>query len=438
MINFYFALLMSVLIGWLAVIAFTPNTRRNFLLDAFLSVGLGLGICAQITFYSFLAIGEYNPTLIISLNILMMLFLFFINRKSIATAWRNTVFTRQDIVIGLFFLAMFDLIFTVANSQPFGQWDAWAVWNMKTKFLVFGGAEWKDIFQLHWHTQPDYPLLLPFINTWLFAMVQNHFQIIPSWTSVIFTGSGAGLLYAGLTRYIPWKIALLAAFILVTFPTYHFFGTTQYADITLSYYLLAAIILLTTTLREKHRGFAALLGMALGLMCFAKNEGLVMAIILALLAIVYLRKEPKIIGGLLLGLLLTTPPALILKIFLAPPNRDMGLFLFKAGGEYFNLNGLWIIIQQVAKAILGDPPFFLIWTPLLLMFLLQPQRYFKRETQTLTLFFLFYLACIILIYLTTIHFNLAWRISRTLSRILIILLPAVLFLNFYAYWRKDD
>lgn len=438
MINFYFALLISLLIGWLALTALIPGTRRNFLLDAFLSIGLGLGICAQITFYSFLTIGEYSPKIIIPLNALALLLLLYINRKSLGTAWRNLVFTPQDIVISLFFLSMFELIHSVAVSQPFGQWDAWAVWNMKTKFLVFGGAEWKDIFQLHWHTQPDYPLLLPFINTWLFAMVQSHFQIIPSWTSVLMTGSCAGLLYAGLARYIPRTIALLAAFILVTFPPYHFFGTIQYADIILSYYLLAAIILLMITLREKHRGFAALLGMTLGLMCFTKNEGLVMAVILGLLAIIYLRKEPKIIVGLVSGLLLTVPPALILKIFLAPPNRDMGLFLINAHGQYFNLHGLWIIVQVMAKAMFDHPQFIFIWPPLLLMFLLQPQRYFKKETQVVTLFFLIYFACIILVYLTTAHFDLAWRLSRTLHRILIILLPAVLFLNFYAYWRKDD
>ena len=123
---------------------------------------------------------------------------------------------------------------------------------------------------------------------------------------------------------------------------------------------------------------------------------------------------------------------LILKFYLAPPNRDIGMFVLSSF-KYFNLKGGRIILQSLEKAVL-EKQFVIIWPVFIVMFLLQPRRYFYKKTKVLTLFFILYLLCIFLIYLTTVHFDLEWRLSRTMVRILMIQLPAMMFLHFYAYF----
>ena len=445
-----YAPLISFLIGALIFLAVMPPPYSgNLFLNVFFAIGVGLGISAQITFYSFLLVHKFDPPVILSANFIVLVLLLIINRQSLRIAVpaliKNKHFSLPGVGVGLVFVAIGGLTYYTASGQPFGQWDAWALWNMKTKFLIFGGTRWTDIFKLHWHTQPDYPLLLPFINTWIFAVLQKYFNFVPALTSLIFTLACAGLLYAGLARYIPTKIAFISALTFVTLPVYPLWGTYQYADIVLTYYLLAGVIFMTMTLREKNSAFAVLLGIILGLMSFTKNEGIIMAGLLSILTIVYLvmKKtiEPplkiKILAGFFVGLLLTTPPTLILKWTLAPVNRDMGLGLAQTQHPFLNWQGLDFILKKFGSVVF-DPRFMLIGLPLTIMFLLQPRLYFKKELKPLTLFFIFYFLCLCLVYLTTIHFDLQWRLSRTATRAFMIQLPAMLFLNLYAYWHKDD
>src|SRR5262249_40595038 len=57
-------------------------------------------------------------------------------------------------------------------SNPYGRWDAWAIWNLHAKFLAAPSAAWRGMFDaaLGW-SQPDYPLLLPsaVARGWTFA-----------------------------------------------------------------------------------------------------------------------------------------------------------------------------------------------------------------------------------------------------------------------------
>src|SRR3989338_7585440 len=132
----------------------------------------------------------------------------------------HTLKTRSQIIFidivwlsGFIFLTK--IIYTLARSHPFGEWDAWALWNMKTKFLILGAGSWENVFQLHWHTQPDYPLFMPFLNVWVHAFSRAPLEEIAIATAVLFTVLNGALLLAGLKQYIPPLVAGLASFILI-------------------------------------------------------------------------------------------------------------------------------------------------------------------------------------------------------------------------------
>src|SRR5579871_5924244 len=70
--------------------------------------------------------------------------------------------------------------------HPHGDWDAWAIWNLRARFFYRGGEQWTAAFSplLSW-SHPDYPLLIPG-------------AVARGWT------------YAGReTMLVPWLIACL-------------------------------------------------------------------------------------------------------------------------------------------------------------------------------------------------------------------------------------
>ena len=252
-----------------------------------LALGVGLGGSSAVTFLSFLCFNGLHQQEIIAIHsLLIMTFLLFnlphyrrtyhqfhsnvFSLKAFNNCWRAWM-------VNLFFWGIFifltKIIYTLARSHPFGEWDAWALWNMKTKFLILGGSAWQNLFQLHWHTQPDYPLFLPFLNVWVHTISNAPLQKITIATSVVFTMLTGALLFIGLKKYIPPFIAGLASLILLTNRYYLFMATAQYADIVLGFYLLLSLIVLTITLREKICPWRFFLGLSAVCLCLSRMKG---------------------------------------------------------------------------------------------------------------------------------------------------------------------
>lgn len=438
--------LISFLIGYALNLILLKKANIPLLLQIFLSVGPGLGLSSLITFYSFLLCNGFNPIVIFALNIVLLITLLLVyvlqEKKKFSFTFDKCHGVHRSVGIGgAFFLALLAVVYTFAKMQPFGQWDAWALWNMKAKFLTSSGSSWMDTFQkLHWHTQPDYPLLLPMMNIWGWALSPRDFYTAPLILSIVFTLSCGGLLFAGLMRYTRKDIAIIASGLLFFLPWYLLMGTAQYADIVLAYYLLASFVCIVYMLREKHNGFAVLLGLFLGVMTFTKNEGVLMAALLLLMTIFYLFLEnPKerssalrILRSIGWGLALTVPATLIFKCCLAPRNPDIDIRNMTITSQFFNYEGCYMILTALFQELTSQRWNYL-WFFIMALTLRDGRRYFYQETKILTRFFLLYFLVLFFVYLGTVNFNLMWRLSRTLPRILFTLLPSVLFLIFYVF-----
>src|SRR6185295_14040832 len=107
---------------------------------------------------------------------------------------------------------------------------------------IESGENWRDIFKLHWHTQPDYPWFLPCLNAWVYGMGAVSLNTAAQCTSVIFSMNVILLIWAGLRRYSNLLLSFLAALLLLTNPYFSFIGTAQYADIVLAHFLLISVI----------------------------------------------------------------------------------------------------------------------------------------------------------------------------------------------------
>jgi len=197
---------------------------------------------------------------------------------------------------------------TYVYRSGFGFWDAWAIWNLKARFLACGTPAWRRVFseEIDWsHT--DYPLLLPLNVARLWTYQGDNSTLISAALSIVFSLLVVGTLYAGVSRLRGSVQGCLAVLALVATTGFTQQGAYQAADIPLGFFLLASLCALTLSYpdRRLHPRTLVLSGLLIGGAVWTKNEGSLLAcVLLASVLPVALREGgPKLVaryGGLLL------------------------------------------------------------------------------------------------------------------------------------------
>jgi hypothetical protein len=149
---------------------------------------------------------------------------------------------------GLFVLAVAIgvIVFVVYTmNKPHGDWDAWAIWNLRARFFVRGGQFWKDAFssQLAW-SHPDYPLLLPGIVAMLWTLAHTGSTAAPIGVAFLFGLGTAGILTSTLGILRGKAQAFTGGILLIGTVSFTGNAANQYADIPLSFAMLASLALL--------------------------------------------------------------------------------------------------------------------------------------------------------------------------------------------------
>jgi len=202
-------------------------------------------------------------------------------------------------------------------TNPHGDEGAWSIWNLRGRFLFRGGAFWRDAFSrdLAW-THPDYPLLLPGLVAlcWKLAGAESHDA--PIAIAFLFTLGAVALLVTSLGALRGKTHAWIAGTLLLGTASYVALSAAQYADVPLSFYILAALALLCLEDRYPgNPGFVVLAGLMAGFGAWTRNDGVLFVIALILaraVALVRFGERDRLVGQLLrLGLGLAAPLAVL-------------------------------------------------------------------------------------------------------------------------------
>lgn len=172
-------------------------------------------------------------------------------------------------------VAVYALI-TRAIVHPHGDgWDAFAIWNLHARFLFLGGNHWRDGYStlIPW-SHPDYPPLLPAAIAHFWTYLDTDSTAIPIALGLIFTAATLGLLYSSLGLRRGHDAAILGTLTLASSPFFIEQGAAQYADIPLSFFFLATLVLLDRGSSAGSRRLLSLAGLAGGFAAWTKNEGL--------------------------------------------------------------------------------------------------------------------------------------------------------------------
>jgi 4-amino-4-deoxy-L-arabinose transferase-like glycosyltransferase len=160
------------------------------------------------------------------------------------------------------------------GAAPLGDWDAWALWNLRARFLFRAGEQWRQAFSPVF-THTDYPLLVPCTNARCWCYLGTDPEWGPWLVGSLFTFATVGILATGVCRLRSRCQGLLAGLVLLGTVSFFWRGALQYADIPLAFFFLATVLLLGLydAADQRRRGLLCLAGLTAALAAWTKNEG---------------------------------------------------------------------------------------------------------------------------------------------------------------------
>ena len=254
-----------------------------------------------------------------------------------------------------------------STAVPQGDWDAWAIWSMRAKFLAAEGR-WTGAIspELVGRSHPEYPLLWSSVVAKSWSWSGGAAALLaPTLAGALASAGLVSLLLSGLWVMRGAASGLMAALLLMMTVSYWQYSAVQYADIPLALFMLGALS--CAVLAGSHEwdpGLMALSGALASMAAWTKDEGLVFLASLGVVLLVAARKRA------LYWAVAALPAVLVIagfKLLLAPPfaawspshlsefNR-LGPILKTAGFELLQLGNFPahpVLAMAVCAALLG-------------------------------------------------------------------------------------
>src|ERR1700677_5080720 len=268
------SMLLASLIGFLLLRALdpVPNMQPRWaavLFHTALGTGAGMGL-ASVMFLLLDVTGAASPASIFSLDIILaagLVWHWFRARSGSGGPETSDVKAQGfrwtwllALAFGLVLLISFGRLIQMVAALPVGDWDAWAIWNLRAKFLAGPGGAWRyAISPLLNDSHPDYPLLLSGFVARVWKAGGTMDTIVPVVTALLFFAALLALLVSVVALLRSTASALLAGLVILSTTSLLVWAPAQYADIPLAFYYLAAIALLFLEPSETSSGQRPLL-----------------------------------------------------------------------------------------------------------------------------------------------------------------------------------
>jgi hypothetical protein len=348
----------------------------------------------------------------------------------------------RSLIVLLVAIATLSLALFLVRSvnQPHGDWDAWAIWNTKARFLFRGGEAWGTLFSPEL-VHAGYPLLLPGAVTAGWLMLGHETTAVPAAVAFAFTYGIPALILGALACLRDWYTAVWATLVTMVVWPLTYYGSAQTADVPLAFFILLFLVLVALELgapRARSSLLPVLQGVALGCIALIKQEGLPCALVLVAMWGSYLVRNrgrhglPRLATMLLASLPFWT---LLLAIRQAAPPTGMALALTGASAidNLVDPARHMQIVSALGHAALSWPgPWPASAGPFLLVILLLSPRTQIRIGPAAALAAFVVIAMLALYYVAYLvtPYDLSWHINTSLHRILTHVWPAAVWAFF--------
>ena len=332
--------------------------------------------------------------------------------------------------------------------NPHGWEDAWAMWNLKARFIFRGGDNWRNTFSnlLSW-TSRDYPLLVPLSIVRMWSYLKNESTVAQILVAALFTFSTVALLVSSLSVIRSRSTGLLAGLVLIGSRYFLKTGAYQIADVPLGFYILSTIVLLSLKERfESNSRFLIIAGAMAGLAAWTKNEGILFLLVVYIVRMMVITSNRGIkayLKELTMFSIGASPILAVLLLFkLTIPSTnelytgqsiDRVLGRLTDFSRYLTIGKSFIVFfyDKLAKE-------WLIILPIYFLLVGKTKHNVNAESiKTTFLIVLSMLAGYFFIYLIT-PLNLQWHINTSIWRLFLHLWPTIIFSFFLVVSTPEE
>lgn len=401
-----------------------------------MAIGLGVGLHASGYFLSLLLFdGGRAGTAALDAGLFLLSGAVWLANRSAGklvaapTPARTTVLSRALILLFAVVLLASLFAFIVASiEEPHGGWDAWAIWNLRARFLAKAGTGWPVAFSGDMqHT--DYPLLVPAAIARVWSYAPGEPPCVPIVLVMLFALSAIALTSGALAVLRSSGQALLAGLFLA--PVLLNEAAYQYADIQVGFYLLLSLVLLAwhDRMGGRERRLVVLAGLAAAMAAWTKNEGLLFLLAVVFGRIVASRRDWVWLWPFLAGAVPVLALLAYFKLFLAPSNDLLPHLVWR---QLLRVERYRELAGAIAKEVSGSGRSLaaalvpLGAYPLLLG--RSPERLSATLPWLVTL--LVSIVAFLVLYLVSPR-ELEWFVANSLERLALQLYPVLLLVTFF-------
>jgi hypothetical protein len=461
------SIVVAVAVGWALTSFACPPAEfpgAVLLLRLSLSVGFGLGTCSIVYFLWILVSGSPSSYYIaVEVALALGLIALLLRRAKAQHPVSRAVHALPQARPSRFLVLAFSFalvagaaVFVLVSRQiPQGGFDAWTSWNLHARALFRGGwwhlAEYGRFVAAHHHIDTmhlDYPLLLPANVARGWTYLGHETVLVPIAIAMLFTLATVGLLVSSLWLLRSGSQALVAGLVLLGTPFFIRHAASQYADVPLSFFILAALVLFSLYDRgNASSGLLVLAGLSAGFAAWTKNEGLLFVLLIFLVrsAVVVSRAGWGYYRGELIALAKGLLPVLLIVIifklqvpsfYLASGARSEGLgaTLHRLLDPSRYSATVWWFKYELLDVGFGDWVINLL--PILPFYLLLVGKNREQDdntsliTASVTLFLIASAHFMVFVISPDISVSLAVHIASSLDRLLLQLWPSAVFALF--------
>jgi hypothetical protein len=318
-----------------------------------------------------------------------------------------------------------------STAAPHGTWDAWAIWNLRARFLFLGlPSAWPDAFSSDLaYSHPDYPLLLPLSISRLWTHAGTDATTIPIALAAIFGFATVAVIGISIARARTTAHGLLAGTAMLVHPIFLQWAPAQIADVPLGFYMLLAFVLLWRASTSGLLVWWTLAGVAAGLAAWTKNEGTVFVALFVLVSVVWLLRT-KGRGGvgdaasLLAGAAVGIAAVIALKWrFPAPNDVASAVDWSSAVAHLTDRRRVRFVLEAVGHQLWFEGGSVGVLPIVIAYALIAGLRRVEGVPAVALVVVLLQIAAYILVYIVTPH-DLRWHLDTSLSRVLLQIVPS--------------
>lgn len=469
-----FSIALPVGIGFTLVCILWPDTnpvRADWMFKLCLSAGPGLGIFSCLYVLQLSLFGPSRRRLAAEAMALFMLLLAILTYRILRLKGAPSSMPQPEplpktglhkAIAIVFLIALVSALLTfvfMSLKRPHGEWDAWAVFNMKARFLFRAGEHWRDVFSepFEW-AGPDYPLLWPAAIAGCWTLIGRETLVVPVVVALLFTLATVGVVIFSVSILRGKTQGLLAGLVLLCTPYFITHGADQYSDIPIGFFYLSALALLTLQdeLWEKNNRLIMLAGIMAGLAAWTKNEGIlfIISVIASRFLVTFRKPSVKPYLRQMLFFMAGLVPLLIFifyyktAIAVAPNGYLSPLKESNIAGRILDFSRYRIIADYFIKIGLDFGSWTVSVIPLLAFYLLllgaKVEEKRKKNVVAIIITMSLMMVGFAMIYVIS-NRDLVWLITTSLERLLSQLWPSFIFTFFLvvktpeqALMKKED